>query len=251
MKKLNLTLDKFPNLSDQNIKDLYKNLYTVTKKNVVTNKIITRWNSKKHDLRNVLYQNRTECGYCGEIISGSNIRIDHYLPSSKFPYLAYYLYNYVPSCSRCNEANKSDYTPPSIINKKLCDPILGTNYDNIYTPLDLQRLATVTDRLYNPYLDDFFQIISYDFILLQFKSISDSSIGNITINELLSSEEYLKKLNDINIYVNKCINIASDNQELTILIEGIKEISGYSTFIDLCLTHWKEEEEKGCLIKLN
>lgn len=52
----------------------------------------------------------TVCPYCNRlyIITLKNRRVrpqlDHYYPTSKYPYLALSLYNLIPSCSTCNQA---------------------------------------------------------------------------------------------------------------------------------------------------
>jgi len=54
--------------------------------------------------------------------------IDYYLPSSKYPYLAYCFDNYLPSCKKCNQTIKKDFIPKTIKDKVIIEPILSNVY---------------------------------------------------------------------------------------------------------------------------
>lgn len=66
------------------------------------------------------------CPYCGRsyIFSvtrkGSNVdvkpQIDHFIPKSEFPFLAFSYYNLIPSCDSCNTVCKKEQKPLSIDN---------------------------------------------------------------------------------------------------------------------------------------
>jgi hypothetical protein len=89
-------------------------------------KIKPRWNSscKEGSLvskirERLLDMSNKTCVYCGIKINNTVMDVDHYLPSSEFPYLAYCWDNLLPSCKRCNQYIKSDFYPQSLAGKKL------------------------------------------------------------------------------------------------------------------------------------
>ncbi|MCP3874038.1 MAG: hypothetical protein GY699_12880 [Desulfobacteraceae bacterium] len=68
-------------------------------------KIKPRWNTACKEggdiskiRKTLLEMSNQTCVYCGDKIYNTNMDVDHYLPSSKFPYLAYCWNNLLPSC---------------------------------------------------------------------------------------------------------------------------------------------------------
>ncbi len=117
--------DQIPKSKNKKIR-FYKDLWDNNRK------IKPRWNTtcKEGGLVSKIRQTLLEmsnktCVYCGVKIDNSNMDVDHYLPSSEFPYLAYCWDNLLPTCKRCNQKIKSDFCPKSLTGKEIVEPILS------------------------------------------------------------------------------------------------------------------------------
>jgi hypothetical protein len=55
---------------------------------------------------------RRKCGYCESFVEHiSPGAVDHYRPKSSYPWLAYEITNYIPSCTGCNSGGKGSQFP--------------------------------------------------------------------------------------------------------------------------------------------
>ncbi|EHU9443823.1 hypothetical protein ACA689_001814 [Vibrio vulnificus] len=67
--------------------------------------------------------------------------LDHYLPKSRYPFLALSIYNFIPSCHECNSTRKADYD--TYLNEYIYPYILGLCSVGIF---EIQGLSDVLLR---------------------------------------------------------------------------------------------------------
>ncbi|MEK4698593.1 HNH endonuclease [Solibacillus sp. FSL R7-0668] len=198
MKKLTRTPDLLPEkLKDSSKKaDLYLNL-----RDPKTKKIRPRWNTITEKKVKIVRENLSklseeECAYCGRRIVASDLDVDHYLPSSEFPYLAYCWENYLPSCKRCNQALKRDYVPPALKGKQIIESCMAATlkYDYVYNASQLYKLSNL-ERLINPAFDIIEDHLEFSPEFFYYKA--KTKIGEKT-NEIffedIQSQRFLEKI---------------------------------------------------------
>lgn len=96
------------------------------------------------------------CAYCGKLISIDEMDVDHYLPSSKYPYIAYCFDNFLPSCKKCNQTVKKDFSPNALKDKNVVEPIISDIYKNdfVYDKKNLLDNVCKNHRLIDPSYDN-------------------------------------------------------------------------------------------------
>lgn len=148
--------DGIPKYQEQKI-HFYKNL-----KDAKGN-IYPRWNTtckegeKISQIRKQLLEmSHNTCVYCGIKINDNSMDVDHYLPSSEFPYLAYCWDNLLPTCKTCNQNLKSNFSPDSLKNIKIVEQILSETFEHdlIYDKELLLNQIAKDDRLIEPTFDN-------------------------------------------------------------------------------------------------
>lgn len=137
--------------------DFYENLRDAN------GKIQPRWNTtckeggkiSKIRLR-LLEMSENVCVYCGVKIDNVDMDVDHFLPSSKFPYLAYCWDNLLATCKRCNQNIKSGFFPDSLKSKKIIEDILLSDFEHdlIYDKANILNNIAKNDRLIEPSFDN-------------------------------------------------------------------------------------------------
>ncbi len=112
----------------ENLKDNQGNIYP-------------RWNTACKDTddisrirKQLLKMSENSCVFCGIRIDNRGMDVDHYLPKSQFPYLAYCWENLLSSCKYCNQTLKKEYVPNALKGKKIVESIVSDKfeYDYIY-----------------------------------------------------------------------------------------------------------------------
>ncbi len=128
-------------------------------------KIRPRWNTtckdkkdcKTSQIRCKLFGMSDKCcAYCGKRLMASEMDVDHYLPSSRFPYLAYCWENLLPACKYCNQIAKGNYSPPSLTALKIGEDIVcdGVLADVPYNKTRILDEIASQDRLIDPTHDN-------------------------------------------------------------------------------------------------
>ena len=222
--------------------------YYVHLRNKTTQKIIPRWNTitqnKEQIIRkNLLTISKMECAYCGKRIASSDLDVDHYLPSSQFPYLSYCWENYLPSCKRCNQALKKDYTPALLKGKVLiesCATTLVGHYDCIYNQTTVYRLAG-NERLIDPTFDHVEDHLEYNPEFHYYKSKTD--IGEKTIEVFFTDIETQRSLEKISIIVRKAVQQGNDWDFIEEIIDGY----GSSFYYKKYWEYWIKEKNENRL----
>jgi len=98
-------------------------------------KVYPRWNTTCKDddgisiiRKQLLKMSNSSCAYCGKKIGNSSLDVDHYLPLSQFPYIAYCWDNLIPACKACNQSSKRDFFPSSLKKIKIVEDIYSLEY---------------------------------------------------------------------------------------------------------------------------
>lgn len=213
----------------------YERIKTKRKSEDITDYWRTR-NDIKKAIQNL---SNGHCCYCGKMIECT---IDHYLPKVSFPFLTYCWDNLFPSCRSCNEA-KSGYVPQELQNQELIDPILADREDFTGEAFHYAILQNIGERIFHPILDSPEAHIDFDVANLKFIVREDSSIGNVTIERILSvrheATEFAEEIGRRVKYIEKLF--AEQIYQYNEIIElGLAEYEGYEFIIRKTVDYWAQ-----------
>lgn len=181
------------------------------------------------------------CGYCGDKLNIKTMEADHYLPSAKFPYLAYCWDNLIPSCNYCNNS-KSDFAPASLEDKKIVEYIVSDTYefdyiyDKSYSLKEIARDA----RLIDPTFDDPEEHLEFnpEFYFYEPKT----EIGEITANRFFNRhKEVAEKWEKMSLFIKKLV--AEDVSEE--IIDDYIKLNGYEYVCLKFYAYWLNEKQRG------
>jgi uncharacterized protein (TIGR02646 family) len=152
-----------------------------------------RWNTHEKDrktgsssIRQALSAlSEGQCVYCGVRLP-SAWHVEHWLPSDKFPRLAYYWPNLLPACAGCNLKKKA-ITPPAAP-KSLIDPVLEAGVDEARYHKS-SFLDACVERIIDPSHDDPAEHIEFECAASTFVARPGSAIGALTIAKLRPLQE--------------------------------------------------------------
>ncbi|MFK5970811.1 MAG: HNH endonuclease [Candidatus Marithrix sp.] len=210
-------------------------------------KIKPRWNTtcKKGDKvskirQKLLQMSNGTCVYCGTKIDDATMDVDHYLPSSLFPYLAYCWDNLVSSCKKCNQNIKSDFSPASLTEKKIVEDILSDKfeYDLVYDKQQL--LKSINDRLIEPTFDDPEEHLEFnpEFYLYE----SKTKIGKLTVSKFFSHKEIAENWEDLSKFIQKIIVSGKDKQAALDMVKSFIELNGNEYVCLKFYQYWLQED---------
>ena len=215
-------------------------------------KIKARWNNtckeggliSKIRLTLLDMSNKT-CVYCGVRIDNSSMDVDHYLPSSEFPYLAYCWNNLLPTCKRCNQNMKSDFCPNSLVGKKIVEPILEEHFEHdlIYDKTHLLRTIAKDDRLIEPTYDNPKAHLEFnpEFYFYEAKT----KIGELTIVKFFKHKELICKWEKLSQFIHALVQKIQDEQ---VILETLKLYIALHGQEYVCLKfyeYWLQEQKAG------
>lgn len=212
-------------------------------------KIRDRWNTIQKDNRKVVREtlsstSNEECSYCGKKIIGSDMDVDHFLPSAVFPYLSYCWDNMLPSCKRCNQALKNDYSPPALKEKIIiehCAQNLVNPYDFTFNKNIMYALAK-DERLIDPTFDNVDEHLEFNPEFYLFKA--KSPIGEKTIEIFFDNVDTMRQFEKISIIVKEFVKLGLSRDVITPLIEAYGTEFYYNAFWD----YWTIEKSEGRLV---
>lgn len=151
------------------------------------------WNEKNAEgekpvRKQLLAMSTDHCAYCGKYIFDTEMRVDHYLPKSQFPEIAYAWLNLLPSCDPCNNRRKKTFVPPSLQGKRIVDAVLHTldaepQPDFIFDESYAVHQATA-DRIIDPSYDDPDKHLEFDAFSCEY--LPKTEIGRLTIEKFFS-----------------------------------------------------------------
>ncbi|MDM8564697.1 HNH endonuclease [Candidatus Halobeggiatoa sp. HSG11] len=211
-------------------------------------KIKPRWNTackegdKVSKIRQKLLQMSNEtCVYCGIKIDDVTMDVDHYLPSSLFPYLAYSWDNLVPSCKKCNQNIKSDFSPASLTGKKIVENILSDNIEHELVYDKKQLLDSVNDRLIEPTFDNPEEHLEFnpEFYFYENKT----KIGEITIRKFFVHKEVAEKWEELSKFIKKTIINSKNEQAALDMIKSFIELNGNEYVCLKFYQYWLQEKD--------
>lgn len=210
--------------------------------------IYPRWNTtcKDEDGRARIRKRLAEmsdscCAYCGNRLKLRDMEVDHYLPSARFPYLAYCWENMIPSCRHCNNS-KSHFTPASLENKKIGEHIVSDKYEFHYV-YDKRRLLTEIardDRLVDPTFDDPEEHLEFNPEFYFYEPKTET--GRITAERLFNRhKEVAEKWEGISLFIK---NLVSEGVSEQIIYDYIA-LHGYEYVCLKFYAYWLHEKQEG------
>lgn len=148
--------------------------------------------------------NRAVCSYCDidTVVAVSNNNIEHFLPKSKYPFLAMNPKNLISSCTACNKAHegKGDRVSPPPIVTPFHEMIGGSaefRIDFLSKSIKLENVGSIKHdnyfkllKLYSRYSEEFIYDCVDDATEILFQTLSNySSPSKKAINEYISMRE--------------------------------------------------------------
>lgn len=227
---------------------MIKNYQNLRGKN---DKIKPRWNTMMEDgekiVRKELYKMSNECcAYCGKKISCIEMDVDHFLPSSKFPYLSYCWYNFLPSCKLCNQSFKKDIYPKisqnitlverCLINEDLKDKGVKITKPMLFTKKIVLNKVFINDRLIDPSFDEIEEHLEFNPLLYNYKG--KTNIGKKTADTFFSKVEFQKSIEGIS---NIVLRIVYEGNSYN-LVGDLIETYGYEFYYDFYWDFWNEQK---------
>ncbi|GEM_PF-813079 len=181
------------------------------------------------------------CAYCGDKLETGVMEVDHYLPSGKFPYLAYCWDNLIPSCKCCN-LSKSDFTPASLQDKKIVEHIISDTYefDCIYDKKYLLTQIARDDRLIDPTFDDPEEHLEFNPEFYFYEAKTET--GKITAKRFFNKhKEVAEKWEKISLFIR---NLVCEGISEEIIYDFIK-LQGYEYICLKFYAYWLNEKQEG------
>lgn len=228
-------------LDDAQKMSYYQNLYDSN------GKIRPRWNTLqlhgKKEVREALASfSNNNCCFCGEKVFGSEMDVDHYLPTSRFPYLAYCWENLLPSCKRCNQAYKRDFLPLSLKDKVVIEACMQNELecDLIYDKHTIMDM-TKEERIIDPTFDvvDDHIVFNPEFYFYEDKT----SIGRKTIEMFFNRDEVVRRLESISLIVKGLVSNGCGYERVEDIISTYGQEFYYRAFYQF----WMNEKAEGRL----
>lgn len=227
---------------------LISNYKTLRGKN---GKIIPRWNTMREKgeqiVRNELHEMSNGCcAYCGKKISCSDMDIDHFLPSSKFPYLSYCWYNFLPSCKLCNQSYKKDLSPKNLQHIKIIERCLkneeledkGVKIVNpmLFTKKTVLNKMFAEDRIIDPSFDIIEKHLEFNPMMYNYKG--KTNIGKKTADTFFSKVEVQESIEGVS---NIVLRIVYEGNSYN-LVRDLKITYGYEFYYDFYWSYWNEQK---------
>jgi uncharacterized protein (TIGR02646 family) len=215
-------------------------------------KIKPRWNTACKEggeiskiRQTLLEMSNNTCVYCGDKIDNTSMDIDHYLPSSKFPYLAYCWDNLLASCKICNQHSKSDFFPKSLIGITIVENILSNQFqhDFIYDKEHILNNIAQDDRLIEPTLDDPEEHLEFNPVFYFYEA--KTKIGKLTNTKFFSHKEVAEKWEQLGKFIQQLIINSQDEKAA---LETLKYFIKFNGNEYVCLNfyhYWLKEKQEG------
>ncbi len=221
-------------------------------KKIQSGKIKPRWNTtcKEGGLvsqirRTLLKMSNQTCVYCGIKIDNSSLDVDHYLPSSVFPYLAYCWDNLLPTCKRCNQNIKSDFCPQSLVGKKIVEQILKERVeaDLIYDKASILSSIAQYDRLIEPTYDNPTEHLEFNPEFYFYES--KTKIGELTRVKFFMHKEVICEWEKLSHFVQALVQKIQDKQLILETLRLYIELHGQEYVCLKFYEYWLKEQEEG------
>jgi uncharacterized protein (TIGR02646 family) len=211
--------------------------------------IRSRWNTIQENGIRVVRERLREmskgcCAYCGKKIKGSDMDVDHFLPSHHFQYLSYCWDNFLPSCKKCNQNYKNKFIPVEFKDKLIIEKCMISDvkkFDYIYDKETILKNLCVNGRIIDPTFDDVESHIVFnpEFYMYETKS----SIGENTKEMFFDKYEFIEDLEKISNIVRR---IVEKDCSYDFVMDQI-DLYGYEFYYNKFYDYWKKEKANGRL----
>ncbi|GBC63978.1 HNH endonuclease [Desulfonema ishimotonii] len=212
-------------------------------------KIYPRWNTACKNGRDVsqirerlLKMSSFTCVFCGENIKNSEMDVDHYLPKSNFPHLAYCWDNMLPTCKLCNQTLKKNFIPASLKDSVVVEDILSDMIpcDYVYEKKHLLQDIAGEDRLLDPTFDEPEEHM--EFIPESYSYKAKTKIGRITARRFFNRhKEVAEKWEAIRSFIKDLVL----NETPKCTIAHYIKLHGREYICWKFYEYWCEEKEAG------
>lgn len=215
-------------------------------------KIKSRWNTACKEggeiskiRQTLLKMSNKTCVYCGDKIDNTSMDIDHYLPLSKFPYVAYCWENLLPSCKICNQHSKSGYFPKSLTKITIVENILSDKFqhDLIYDKEHILNNIVQDDRLIEPTLDNPEKHLEFNPIFYFYES--KTKIGELTNTKFFSHKEVAEKWELLSKFIQQLIINSQDENAALETLKYFIEFNGNEYVCLKFYDYWLKENQEG------
>lgn len=245
MIKYDRTLMKKPTklCNDEYMREKYLDLYDGR------NNVRKRWNTIKENGKRVIREylltlSNGCCSYCGKKINDTTMDVEHFLPSSKYPYLSYCIENLLPSCKYCNQNLKRDFFPSEIKDKKIIEECMKNHigeYDYIYHKEIILNELCKESRIIEPTFDNIEDhlIFNPEFYSYDSKTKIGENTKNMFFNRSELEDELEKMSNLVRLIVEK-------GEDMT-LLNSLIGIYGSEFYYRKFYEYWMNEKENNRL----
>jgi hypothetical protein len=171
--------------------------------------------------------------------------VDHYLPSSDFPYLAYCWDNLLPTCKRCNQNIKSDFCPKSLTGKKIVEQILSDQFEHdlIYDKAYLLTSIAKDDRLIEPTFDNPEEHLEFNPEFYFYES--KTQIGEITIVKFFQHKEVIEEWEKLSQFIHTLVLKMKDQLAVLEILKLYTELHGQEYVCFKFYEYWLTEQQEG------
>lgn len=183
------------------------------------------------------------CVYCGQRISNMEMDVDHFLPKSAFPYIAYCWENLLPSCKPCNQSLKQEYVPDALKDRVIVEEILREEmvWDNIYDKSFLLKEIAGHSRLIDPTFDNPEDHLAFNPEFYFYESRTE--IGNVTAKRLFNRRKATaENWEQISRFVKKIVMICEEPEEAREIVSAYVDLSGYEYVSHQFCDYWLTEK---------
>ncbi|OQY46765.1 MAG: hypothetical protein B6247_27290 [Candidatus Parabeggiatoa sp. nov. 2] len=191
------------------------------------------------------------CVYCGIKIDNTNMDVDHYLPSSEFPYLAYCWENLLPTCKRCNQNSKSDFCPKSLTGKKIVENMLSEQFEHdfIYDKTYILTSIAKDDRLIEPTFDNPEEHLEFNPEFYFYES--KTKIGEITLRKFFQHKKVTEEWEKLSQFIHALVLKIKDKQAVLETLKLYTELHGQEYVCFKFYEYWLTEQEEGRIDRIS
>ena len=192
--------------------------------------VASHWlKGKEHPVQQALLAiSGGSCAWCGSRLDLGNVQVDHLLPVSKFPMLAYCWANLLPACQECNR-RKADYCPPALPAGAYRDPVLGS--EDPYVPSRV--LPPLEERLVEPTIED--PTAHLTFKPESHGYVPKSRVGEVTRQRFFDEKTDATRLEGLSRLVKLLIGLPTE----ATLLANLKAVFGRDFYVDAYAAYWR------------
>lgn len=231
-------------------KEMYQGFYQIQQQGKKI-KIRDLWNQLQENNQKVVRERLRSmaeacCSFCGVKLVGSEMDVDHYLPSAHFPFIAYCWDNMLPTCKSCNQSFKRNYVPTALEGKTIIEESMRDEipHDHVYNKEELLELAK-DDRIIDPTFDRVEEHLTFHPAIYTYSA--ESTIGKKTKEMFFDRDEMIRRIEGISNIVKGLFKSIDSYEEVKEHIENIIEIQGRKFYFYSFYEYWKQQKEAGHL----